>query len=60
MTKRRIIETTDWKYVGLTFDDKEELKSPDGIVFHPDKFQDLWNGLLRISNSNYIILTKTI
>ncbi len=57
---RRIIESTDWKYIWLTFDDTKKLESPDGIIFHPTKIQDLGNWLVRYSNSHYIILTKTI
>lgn len=57
---RKIIESTDWKYIWLTFDDEEKLESPDGIIFHPTKTQDLGNWLVRFSNSHYIILTKLI
>lgn len=57
---RRVIETTDGKYVGLWFDDTKPFISPDGITFHPDKMQDLGGGLMRYSNSNYVVLTKEV
>ena len=60
MTMRRVIETTDNKYVGLVFDDTEPFKSPDGIMFHPTKVQDLGDGLMRYSNSNYVVLTQVV
>jgi len=57
---RKITNTTDWKYVWLTFDDEKHMESPDGIVFHPTDIKDLWNGYIQISNSNYILIAKTI
>jgi hypothetical protein len=59
---RRIVETTDNKYIGLVFEDDEPLTliSPDGITFIPDKIQDLGDGLVRYSNSNYVLLAKAI
>lgn len=57
---RRIIETTDDKYVGFVFDDTKPFVGPDGIPFHPDKVQDLGGGLVRYSNSSYIITTKGV
>jgi len=58
--KRRVVETTDGKYIGLVFDDTKPLKSPDGITFHPTKVQDLGGGYVRYSNSNFSVLAKTI
>jgi len=58
MTMRRVVETTDGKYVGLVFDDTKPFVSPDNISFHPTKVQDLGNGYVRYSNSNYVVLTK--
>ena len=57
---RKILETTDWKYVWLVFDDTKRFESPDGIVFHPEKIQDLWDGYVRYSNAHYVVLTKLI
>ena len=54
---KKIIETTDNKYLGLTIEDKIIL---DGVEFIPTLIQDLGNGLIRYSTSNYIILTKEI
>jgi len=58
MTLRRVKETTDGKYVGLIFDDTQPFLSPDGILFRPTKVQDLGEGLVRYSNSNYVVLTE--
>lgn len=60
MAKLRVTNTTDWKYIWLIFDDKEELKSPDGIVFHPTDIKELEKGYVQYSNSNYILLAKYI
>lgn len=57
---RRVIETTDGKYLGLEFDDTKPIITPDGITFEPTKVQDLGNGLIRYSNSNYVVLTKAV
>jgi len=56
--KRQVVETTDGKYIGLVFDDKKPLVAPDGVTFHPTKVQDLGNGFMQFSNSNYVELTK--
>jgi hypothetical protein len=55
---RQIIETTDKKYIGLVFDDQDPFISLDGILFTPTKIQDLGNGIIRYSNSHYIVTTK--
>jgi len=57
---KQIIETTDGKYIGLTFDNVEELVLPDGCIFKAVKVQQLSGDLVRYSNRNYIILTKEI
>ena len=57
---QQIIETTDGKYIGLTFSNIEDLELPDGCSFKPVKEQRLSGGLSRYSNPNYIILTKEI
>ena len=57
---RQIIETTDKKYIGLVFDDQDPFISPDGILFIPTKIQDLGNGIIRYSNSHYIVTTKEV
>ena len=57
---RRIMETTDHKYLGLVFDDTKPLVSPDGINFRPTKVQDLGNGYVQYSNSHYVVLTKVV
>ncbi len=57
---RKIIETTDNKYVGLRFDDTKPFVSPDGVPFEVEKIQDLGKGLVRYSNSHYVVLTKEV
>lgn len=57
---RQVIETTDGKYVGLRFDDTKPFVSPEGIAFHPTKVQDLGGGLVRYSNSNYVVSAKEV
>ena len=57
---RKILETTDGKYIGLKFDDEKPFVSPDGIPFHVEKVQDLGNGLVRYSNSHYVVLTEEV
>jgi len=57
---RQIIETTDKKYIGLVFDDQDHFISPDGILFTPTKIQDLGNGIIRYSNSHYIVTAKEV
>jgi hypothetical protein len=57
---RQVTGTTDGKYVGLIFDDKEPFLSPDGILFEPTKIQDLGGGYVRYSNSHYVISTREI
>jgi hypothetical protein len=54
---RRIIETTDGKFIGDAFDDEVDFFT-DGSDFRPTNTQDLGAGLVRYSNSNYVILTK--
>jgi hypothetical protein len=54
---RRIIETTDGKFIGDAFDCEANCLA-DGSDFRPTNTQDLGAGLVRYSNSNYVILTK--
>ena len=57
---RRIIETTDGKYLGLTYDDSLEYISSDGIEFKPTLVQYLGDGYVRYSNTHYAVLTKEV
>lgn len=57
---KHIIETTDGKYIGLQFENIEDLELPDGCTFKAAKVQEVSGGLTRYSNTNYIILTKEI
>jgi hypothetical protein len=56
---RRIIETTDNKFIGKLFDDEIFILA-DGTCFKYTKVQNLDNGLIRYSNSNYVVLTEKI
>ena len=56
MTKR-IIQTTDGKFIGDIFDEEvHHLK--DGSPFIHTHTQDLGSGITRHFNSNYIVTTK--
>ena len=55
---RKITETTDGQFIGITFDDKKPFKAPNGEIIRFDVIQKLGDGLIRYSNSNYTILTK--
>ena len=57
---QQIIETTDGKFIGLQFENIEDLKLPNGFTFGSEKIQQVSGGLTRYSNRNYIILTKEI
>ena len=57
---RRIIETTDGKYIGVVFDETQPIYKEDGVLFDVTKVQNLGSGYYRYSNSNYIILTKEV
>ena len=57
---RQVIDTTDGKYIWLTFSDLQKFLSPDGISFNPTKVQDLWDGFVRYSNTHYSVLTKFV
>tara|TARA_R100001244_G_scaffold580_9_gene1250 strand:+ start:1146 stop:1322 length:177 start_codon:yes stop_codon:yes gene_type:complete len=57
---KKIIETTDGKYLGLDIDDTQPSFVFNDWVFTPTKTQDLGNGFVRYSNSSYVILTKEV
>lgn len=57
---RRIIETTDEKYIGLVIDNNKPFVSPSGDTFHVEMVQNLGTGLVRYSNSHYSVLTKEL
>jgi len=54
---RRIIETTDNKFIGTAFNERKPIKL-DGNLFVPDNTKVFSNGLIQYSNSNYVILTE--
>ena len=57
---KKIIETTDGKYLGLDIDDTQPSFVFNDWGFTPTKTQDLGNGFVRYSNSSYVILTKEV
>tara|TARA_B100000809_G_scaffold169737_1_gene167128 strand:+ start:104 stop:280 length:177 start_codon:yes stop_codon:yes gene_type:complete len=57
---KKIIETTDGKYLGLDIDDTQPSFVFNDWEFTPTKTQDLGNGFVRYSNSSYVILTKEV
>ena len=56
--KRQIIATTDGKFIGLIIDDSDTVFNLNGYDFKADKIQTLDAGIVRFSNSNYVIDTK--
>ena len=54
MTQWQIVGTTDGKFVGLVFTLDEPLVL-EGALFLPDKTRTYPDGVLRLSNSNYVI-----
>ena len=57
---RKIIETTDGKYIGKVFDETEPICLDSGVQLDITKVQNLNNGYFRYSNSSYVILTKEV
>ncbi len=55
----QIILTTDHKYIGLVFDETQPLIL-DGVEFDIEKVQPLADGVVRLSNSNYVIEAKEL
>ena len=55
----QIVTTTDGRFIGRQFDPAEPLVL-DGFQFVPDKVQPLPGGMVRLSNSNYVIDAKDI
>jgi len=56
---QKIIESTDGKFLGVTFDDQQPINL-SGFEFNPTKIEPVDAGLMRFSNSNYVILTKSV
>lgn len=56
---KQIIESTDGKFLGHTFDPTQPIML-NGAEFVPDKVVDLGGGITRYANSNYIIDTKEV
>ena len=56
---RKIIDSTDGKHIGKVFNETRPIYLEIGVLFDVTKVQKLDNELIRYSNSNYVILTKT-
>ena len=55
----QIVNTTDGRFIGREFDPGAPMVF-DGFSFTPDKGQPLPGGMVRLSNSNYVIDAKEI
>ena len=55
----QIVNTTDGRFIGREFDPGAPMVF-DGFSFTPDKVQPLPGGMVRQSNSNYVIDAKEI
>lgn len=55
----RIINTTDGKYAGRIIDiTQNPINLDNDSIFYTEKTQNIGNGQVRLSNSNYIIDTE--
>jgi len=55
----QVVTTTDGRFVGRLFDPAEPMIF-DGFRFVPDKVAVQPDGLVRLSNSNYVIDAKEL
>lgn len=55
----QIVNTTDGRFIGRQFDPSQPMVF-DGFSFAPDKVLAQPGGLVRLSNSNYVIDAKEI
>ena len=55
----RILSSTDGKFLGMTFDDEQPiiLNHFNGFEFKPTETKDIGDGLIQVSNSNYVVIT---
>ena len=59
MSQRQIINTTDGRFIGAIFNPDEPMVF-GGFLFTADKVEELADGVIRLSNSNYVIDAKEI
>lgn len=52
----RILSSTDGKFLGMTFDDEQPIIL-NGFEFKPTETKDIGDGLIQVSNSNYVVIT---
>lgn len=57
MSSLQVISTTDGKFIGFIFNPDEPIIL-SGFLFIPDKVQHQAGGVIRLSNSNYVIDAK--
>ena len=57
---KKIVDTTDNKYVGLNVDETQPSFILEGWEFTPTKTQYLGGGYVVYSTTSYVILTKEI
>ena len=53
----KIVSSTDGKFIGVTFDDEQPIIL-DSFEFKPTETKDIGEGLIQLSNSNYIVITE--
>jgi hypothetical protein len=56
----QILQTTDKKFIGHVFDEKDLPLRFEGVEFVPDRVDELANGVTQFSNSNYVITAKKV
>ena len=54
----RILSSTDGKFVGVTFNSDQQPIILGSFEFKPTKIEDIGEGLIQLSNSNYIVITE--
>ena len=52
----RILSSTDGKFIGVAFDDDHPIIL-NGFEFKPTETKDIGDGLIQVSNSNYVVIT---
>lgn len=55
----KVLSSTDGQFLGMKFDDEQPIVFK-GFEFKPTKIEAAADGITRFSNSNYVILAKSI
>jgi len=53
----KIVSSTDKKFIGVTFDSEQPIIL-DSFEFKPTEIKDIGDGLMQISNSNYVVVAE--